>query len=125
MIGTIKVDGLNADSISFLSALVRGTDEGKAVSISTDNTVAIAADGGVIFGKVHVIDKADAVATVQSEGYAELAYTGDAPTVGAYQALVGNGTGGVKIVASPAVGDKHFDIISVDTDNGLVVFKLG
>ncbi len=124
MIGSIKIAGLDANGISFLSALTRGTDEGKPVTISANNTVALAADDGVISCKVLTIDAADGVAVVQTRGFAEFSYSGTAPTVGAHQALVGNGAGGVKIKSS-AAGDKHFDIVSVDTTNTLVVVNLG
>ena len=117
-------NGIGANGISFLSALTRGTDEEKVVKISANGTVALCSAADQFYGVVKVIDKSDKVATVQTKGIVTVPYTGTAPTIGRYT-LEANATGGVQIVATPALGDKFYDIINVDTTAVTVTIDLG
>jgi hypothetical protein len=120
----VKFDGIGANAISFLSALTRGTDEGKVVKITDNGTVALCSAADQFDGVVKVIDKADKVASVQTKGMVTVAYTGTAPSVGR-ATLEANATGGVQIVGTPVLGDRFYQIVSVDTTAGTVTFDLG
>lgn len=112
------------ESPTFLSALTRGTDEGKVVKESANKTVALCSAGDNFIGVVKTIDKADKAAVVQIRGFVTLSYTGTDPSLG-YQALEADGNGGVQVVATPAVGDRFYHIVDVDTTNNYVTFDLG
>ena len=75
-------NGIGANGISFLSALTRGTDEGKVVKISDNGTVALCSQTDQFCGVVKTIDKADKVAVVQTKGIVTVSYSGTAPSVG-------------------------------------------
>lgn len=120
---SISYKAIGDISVSFLSALTKGTDEGKVVKISDDKTVSLCSQTDQFHGVVKVIDAADSLATVQVSGFVTVPYTGDAPSAG-LATLEADDAGGVQIVASPALGDRFYLIVDVDTTNGLVTFLL-
>jgi hypothetical protein len=79
----------------FLSALTRGTDEGKAVMMSAEDTIALVTTNNQFIGQVEVIDQKNADASVQDKGWAELTYDGSDPSPEyGYMYLVGGATAG-------------------------------
>jgi lipocalin len=108
---------------SFASALTKGTDEGKVVKISANDTVALCDQTDQFHGVVKVIDAADKVATVQVKGFVTVSYSGTAPSVG-YATLEADDAGGVQIVGTPALGDRFYLIVNVDTTNTKATFLL-
>lgn len=116
-------DGIGANGITFDSALVKGTNEGQVVKISANGTVAVCSAADQFHGVAKVIE-ADGHCTVQTKGMVTMLYTGTAPTIGCFT-LEANGSGGVQIVATPALGDTFYKIVNVDTTNTLVTFDLG
>ena len=58
-------------------------------------------------------------AAVQIEGFAEVSYTGTAPTRG-YEKLSSNGKGGVKVDSN----GKEYLVAELDTDNSTITIKL-
>lgn len=93
---------------TYLSSLVRGTDEDKAVRISANDTVELVSAGENFDGVVRTINEASAVAGVQQDGWAEIGYTGSNPSVGlAY--LVGGSTDG-KVALADEVAVKQVAI---------------
>jgi len=121
---TVSFRNIDANGISFLSALTRGTDEGKVVKVSANGTVGLCSATDNFIGVVKTIDPSDKLAVVQSEGFVTLDYTGSAPSLG-FVALEADGTGGVQIVATPALGDTYYWVVDVDTTNTKVTFCLG
>ena len=61
------------------------------------------------------------LAGIQTDGYVELPYSGNAPGYG-YAKLYGNGTGGVLVTTAAAA--TAFKVLKVDTTNGIVGFIL-
>ena len=116
-------DGIGANGMTFDSALVRGTNEDQVVKISANGTVAVCSAADQFHGVVKAIES-DGHCTVQTKGMVTVLYTGTAPTIG-YFTLEANGSGGVQIVATPAVGDLFYRIVNVDTTNTLVTIELG
>lgn len=115
-----KFDGIYCDGyVTFKSALTRGTDENKVCKISAAGTVALCNANDQFYGVVKVISANDKAASVQEHGYVTV--TGTGISVG-YQPLVADGSGGVKLVASPAVGNKYYHV--VDLTSTTVTFKL-
>lgn len=112
---TVGFTGIGDLSLSFLSALVRGTDEGKPVKASANGTVALCSDGDQFLGIVSAIDAADKLATVKVRGFVTVPYSGTMPTVG-QGTLVADTSGGVK-GASDAVGKKLYYVVSVAPDS--------
>ena len=120
-----KFEGV-IDHFTMLSALVRGTDEGKLCKISANGTVALGDAESDIFGVIETIDPSDKAAVVRRLGAVTIGYTSTAPTVGTQCRLVHDGSAGVKIkTAGAAVGDKLFTILSVDSSGATVTFLLG
>jgi hypothetical protein len=93
--------GIDRGMDLFLSALVRGTDEDKAVMVSDSDTVALVTEGSNFCGVVRAIDQHNKDASVQMEEWAELPYTGSDPAVG-WNYLVGGSEAGKIAVATPA-----------------------
>ncbi len=120
-IGTIKFDDIGARDVTYASALTKGTDEGKPVKMSANDTVALAANGDAFFGIAQFIEAANANCAVREEGYVTVAYSGTAPVVG-FDDLAADGAGGVKAVASGSGVLVH--VVHVDTANTTVTFKL-
>ncbi len=82
-VGSMDEVGIAAGYKTYLSALVRGTDEDKAVMVSDNDTVALVTAGLNFTGVVRTIgDGPTILAGVQEDGYAEIGYTGSAPSVG-------------------------------------------
>jgi len=108
--------------VTFKSALTRGTDEDKVVKISASKTVALCSDGDNFDGVVRVIAASDKAASVQERGYATLPGTGI--TFG-YKPLLARTDGGVKLNGSPAVGDKYYEVVEVNSTDSTVSIKLG
>ena len=87
---------------TYLSALVKGTDEDKAVMQSANDTVVLVTTGSNFFGTVRTIGAKDSLAGVQEEGWMELTYTGSAPTAAngnGYSFFVGGSTSGTVALA--------------------------
>ena len=98
-IGSMDEVGIAAGYKTYLSALVRETDEDKAVMVSGNDTVALVTAGNNFMGVVRTIGDGPSVLTgVQEDGYAEIGYTGSAPSVG-LNYLVGGSTPGKVAVA--------------------------
>lgn len=119
----VSFEGVKEDP-TFLSALTRGTDEDKVVKVSANKTVALCSASDNFIGVVKTIDKADKAAVVQINGFVTLDYTGTAPGLG-FVALEANASGGVQVVATPALGDTYYWVVDVDTTNTKVTFWLG
>lgn len=84
--------------------------KGHVVKISGNGQVSNCEDGGKFAGMV--ISCREGLAAVQLQGYAEVRYTGTAPTPG-YQALCADGKGGVKVVSGSETG-RDLLILTVD-----------
>lgn len=82
--------------MTYLSSLTRGTDEDKAVKVSSNDTVALVAAGENFDGVARTI-QSDGLAGVQEEGYAELEYTGSDPSVGQVFLIGGSSNGKVAV----------------------------
>jgi hypothetical protein len=119
----VGYDKIGANGITFDSALARGTNEDDVVKISANGTVAVCSAADQFHGVARVIE-GDGHCTVQTKGIVTILYTGTAPTIG-YFTLEADGSGNVQIVATPALGDKFYHVINVDTTNTLVTFDLG
>ena len=91
------------------STLTKGTDEGKPVKLSANDTVALAADDDEFIGVIEWIETG--FCAVKLDGMVRLVYDGDAPTVG-YSALVSGGSGKIKIKAD---GTVRYRVFNVDT----------
>lgn len=100
------------------SGFVKGTDEGKLVKMSSNDTVALPADGDNFIGMVRTIEKGHTA--VSLNGAVEVGYSGSAPVVGRSR-LIANATGGVKVGAST---DKEYLVVRVNTTTSKVVFFL-
>jgi|GEM_PF-7023735 len=108
-IGSMDEVGIAAGYKTYLSALVRGTDEGKAVMVSSNNTVALVTTGLNFAGVVRTIGDGPTVLTgVQEDGYAEIGYTGGNPSVG-WNYLVGGSTAG-KVALADEVAVKTVEV---------------
>ncbi len=108
-IGSMDEVGIAAGYKTYLSALVRGTDEDKAVMVSDDDTVALVTAGLNFTGVVRTIgDGPTILAGVQEDGYAEIDYTGSAPSVG-WNYLVGGSTDG-KVALAGEVAVKTVEV---------------
>ncbi len=92
------------------------------VGLAAANTVGLGAAEDKVFGKAWKIEDRGTV-MVQYDGIFVATYTGTAPSVGAGQELVLDGSGGVKIPATPGTGTP-VDILDVDTTNTQVAFVL-
>lgn len=74
-----------------------GVQVGQPCKLTNGKTAAAAGSGDPIHGVC--LWRRDGLAGVQIKGFTTLDYTGQAPQVG-YQALSGNGTGGVAVSSS-------------------------
>lgn len=120
---TVGFEGIGVNAVSFLSALTRGTDEGKVAKISDNGTVALCDAADQFHGVVNAIES-DGICNVQTKGFVTLPYTGSAPSVGV-ATLEANSAGGVQVVATPVLGDTFYKIVNVDTTAGTVTIQLG
>jgi hypothetical protein len=119
-----SLEGIDGNNVSLLSALVKGTDEGKVVKVSANKTAALCTAEDNFCGVVRQIADGDKLATVQIKGMVTVTYTSTAPTVGTRARLVGDGSGVKLKNAAEALGDKYYDIYDVDATNTLVTFLL-
>jgi len=97
-----------------------GTHEGQIASVVTGYLAKVAASAEKIFGVIRKIE--DDQVVVQDKGYAEVSYSSTAPTVGEWNNLEANGSGGVNVDA--ANGDPFF-VVEVDSGNNKCVIDLG
>jgi hypothetical protein len=114
--------------VTFLSALVKGTDENKLVKISANRTVALAGDGEDFFGIVRTIDDFDKAAGVQIDGivenYPAVSGGGSIPTIGKCCIQAHTGSASVQLLAA-AAGHTVYDVIEADDTLDVVTFRLG
>lgn len=109
----VSFEGIGEQLLSFNAA--GGTEKGKLVKISANNTVAPCSAGDKFAG---VCVKANGdFADVMTAGYVELSYTGSAPALG-FAKLVSADDGKVK---TDAVGREYL-VIMVDTAASAVGF---
>lgn len=107
----INFEGLGEQKVTFAAA--NGTAKGTVCKLSANNTVAGCTAGDVFFGVVESVRGGKAA--VITEGYAEVGYTGTAPSLG-YNILAANGSGGVK----GAENGRDCLVVSVDTTNKII-----
>jgi len=116
----VSLKGVEDNPTLYASSLTRGTDEGKPVKISANETAALAADGNDFYGIIESISEDEEVCVVKKRGIVECAYSGSAPSVGWGQ-LAANGAGGVKVGTGT---NRYYHILKVDTTNTTVIFDL-
>jgi hypothetical protein len=103
---------------TFTSALVKGTDEDKAVKCATADVVTLAAADENFIGVVRTIGEGPTVLTgVQMTGWAEVDYTGSAPSIG-WNYLVGGSTNGKVAVATEVAVKKQSVTVSTGQTSG-------
>jgi hypothetical protein len=119
---TVGFDGVD-NRPTFLSALTRGTDEGKVVKVSANKTVALCSAENRFIGVVETIAPGTKDAVVAVGGFKTVAYSGTAPSAG-YVELVANGSGGVKTPTTAGTGIYYW-IVDVDTTNTKLTLLLG
>ena len=107
----IHFEGLGERKMTFTAA--SSAAKGIVCKLSANNTAAGCSAGDVFFGVVESVRGGKAA--VITEGYAEVGYTGTAPSLG-YNILAANGSGGVK----GAESGKNCLVVSVDTTNKIV-----
>lgn len=113
----ISFNGFNENSATFEIGGV--VEKGNVVKMSSNNKVTACSSGNDICGVVRAIES-DGYATVQLSGYVEAPYTDTAPTVG-FCTLAGNGSGGIKVVAT---GGRSHLVLNVDTTSKIAGFLL-
>lgn len=96
-----------------------GVTEGAVVKPCDSGGVSACAEGDAFCGVAIYVGRDGRACSVQLGGMATAAYSGAAPEVG-HGILAADGNGGVKTAAS---GEKYW-IVAVDTDAGIVTFKL-
>lgn len=101
-------------SATFLAASGK---QGQVCKVTANGTVAPCADGDVFCGVMEGARKG--VSGVQLHGFAEVGYTGTAPSLG-YVNLVANGSGGVKVSSA---GRAHL-VVSVDSAAMTAIIEL-
>ncbi len=109
----ISYNGFNEGVLTFKDT---DTKVGYPVDISESGLTRNAESGKDFIGVC--VSKDNDYITVQVCGYIEMKYTGTLPNYG-YQALVSNGSGGVK--ASTAT-TKLYKVLKVDTANNIIGF---
>jgi hypothetical protein len=120
----VKFQGIGASFVTFKqTTLTKGTDEGKPVKMSANDTVALAGDGDTFFGVVATIDDNNNICAVQTRGFVKCDATTGGFSVG-MQTIVGNGSGGVKY-ASAATAKPLRNLVNIDTSNDTITFDLG
>jgi hypothetical protein len=98
--------------------MVRGTDEGKVVKISSNYTAALCSDGDIFHGVVESIDHNALIGVIALAGFKKLSYSGDAPALG-LQELVANGAGGVR---KPGDGVRAYLVTGLVASNNAIRF---
>jgi hypothetical protein len=125
----IDFEGIKGSSyVTFKSALIKGTDEGKLVKLSANGTVVVAGDGENFIGIVRIIDAQDKAASVQIDGFVEVLYDADhIPTVTdgqGWQALSAGALPTKVMAQTEAVTVPLRMVVEVDTVALTVTFKL-
>lgn len=108
----ISFNAIGQAHVSFSAA--ESAAAGKVCKLTANGTVGACASGDSFFGVV--TDVRAGVAAVMMSGYAELPYSGTAPSVG-YQTLAADGSGGVKTVTT---GGRSLLVVQVDSANATV-----
>ena len=122
---TNDFDGIQDNAtFALASGIARGTDESKVIKLSAAKAVALCSAEDKFFGQLRTIDNDNAYGVVKETGYAKLAYSGTAPTVGQAVELVANGAGGVKIPATSGTGN-YYKVVEVNTTDLTVTIRLG
>jgi predicted RecA/RadA family phage recombinase len=111
----VSFEGIGEQVLSFNKA--SGVSKGSLVKLSTNATVAACAAGNKFAGVC--VNVSCSFAEVKTAGYVELAYTGDAPSVG-YAALVAAAADKVKADSS----GREYLVIKVDTTAQTVGFMM-
>lgn len=101
------------------STLVKGTDEGKPIKISANDTVALAAADDPLIGIVEAIE-ADVCTVNFGRCIRTLKYSGSAPTVGT-SLLEAAGSGAVRV---DGTNGKAFTVLNVNTTDSEVTIVL-
>ena len=126
MARTVLFDGIGEGSyVTFLSALVKHTDEDKLVYVSANGTVALCAEDAYFFGVVRVIDDFDKSASVQIDGFVTMSFdpAHSDPALGWNGFTAGVTPDLVKVTAA-ADGKPMYWVVSFDATNHTVTFKL-
>lgn len=118
---TVKFNGIGARHVTVTKGgtITLGTHEGQSCYVHTDGTLYVGDSDKALFGVIKAIGTSQI--TVQDQGYAEVSYTGSAPTVGSYNNLECGASGTVQVDASNGV---PMMVMSVDTDASTCVIKL-
>lgn len=115
----VSTNGIIEEKVITLKhAVLVVADEGKLVKVTAENTVALAADGDLVFGVLTKVEKD--VCAVMIEGVVTLPYTGTAPSLN-YSALAANGPTGVKEDINEEI---RYRVLAVDITNTKVTFIL-
>ena len=94
--------------------------EGAPVRVSAAGTAAACGKGNEIAGVAKAVSRGKDACSVQLRGFVTLPYSGTAPSLG-YNALVADGSGGVKVSDSSA---RQRLVVEVDAAAGQVTFLL-
>lgn len=108
----ISFNAIGQTHVSFAAA--SSAKAGQVCKMTANATVGACAAGESFCGVV--TDVRGGVAAVTTAGYAELKYTGTAPSVG-YQTLAADGAGGVKTATT---GGRSLLVVQVDSANETV-----
>ena len=104
----VSFEGIGESVVTFYNSDGAAAKAGDPVMLSGNGEICTCSEGERLIGVALACD--ESFAAVQTKGYIELPYSGEAPAVG-YASLVANGLGGVKAAAS---GGGEFLIIEVD-----------
>lgn len=117
---SVSLEGLYVERVTCkLATGITKADEGKAVTLTGDNTVGLGSDGDPVFGKLVKVED-DGIGAVEFRGFITLETTGTAPTVGTV--VVVNGAGKVKAKATPTVADRTHVVWEVQTGKAICLF---
>ncbi len=111
----ISFKGFNNECMTFNAG--EGAEAGYPATLSADGKIVNAEADEAFIGVI--CNVRGGITGVQLEGYTELGYTGDAPSLG-WGTLLADGNGGV---AADEDG-RPYRIIKVDAENGIVGFIL-
>jgi len=113
----VSFQGIGESVVTFYNSRTNGAISGEPVKMSGNGEVAHCADGDRFFGVALASD--GGFAAVQTDGYAEINYSGIAPAVG-FTKLAADGTGGVKTAETGG----EFLVVEVDAANKTVGLML-
>lgn len=90
------------------------TQIGQSVSMDSNKTVKVGADGDIVKGKL-INSEQDGMCTVQTRGYMQFSHTNaaDKPVLG--RGVVCDGAGGVSIAAASSEWKERGEVVYVDT----------